>query len=268
MGFVAFLRNRLAVRPVPRMTLGQDAPTVYAIGDVHGCLDLLKRLEGAILADAQDYSGEKWLVMLGDYVDRGPDSAGVLDHLLTPLADIAFRRLCIAGNHEAAMSAFLADPARNRGWLSFGGRETLASYGVSPAVLETTPAGSRHMRQLLDSHVPDEHVAFISKLPLLIETPSFIFVHAGLRTGVPLAAQTAEDLMWTRHDLSLDYGETAKLVVHGHTPLEKPMARSHRVAIDTGAYLSGRLTAVRLRPGEAPRFIAATHPLPRVRVAV
>lgn len=231
-------------------------PTIYAIGDVHGCLVQLKILEQAIVADASAFEGEKWIVMLGDYIDRGPDSAGVVDHLIKPLPD-GLRRLCLAGNHEIAMLDFLKDPTRNAGWLEFGGAETLASYGIEENLLNGSRAARRWMRDSLDRHVPEDHRAFLCSLPVLIETPQHIFVHAGLRPAVALEDQDVSDLLWIRDDFTETYREFGKLVVHGHTPRPEPLVTASRIALDTGAYLTGRLAAVRLSSHLAPKIMVA-----------
>jgi serine/threonine protein phosphatase 1 len=230
----------------------RDPAVIYAIGDVHGRLDLLKRIEGQIAHDAGGYDGERWLVMLGDYIDRGPSSAQVLDHLLaSPPA--GFERHCVAGNHERAMLAFIEDPGRNRNWLDFGGIETLASYGVAIEKLETSRG--RALAYLLGSHIPDEHLALLRSMALMIETPSFVFTHAGVDPLRGLSQQTEADLLWARHDLDQSYESVGKLVVHGHTPVERPVLGPQRLLIDTGAYFSGQLTAARLQPGQPPHFL-------------
>ncbi|HEY0919571.1 metallophosphoesterase family protein [Devosia sp.] len=227
---------------------------IYAVGDVHGCYTLLAELEERILADARQYAGEKWIIMLGDYVDRGPMSPRVLDHLRQPPADPAIGRICLAGNHEAAMLEFLAAPSPGSPWLQFGGTETLVAYGIDPRQLERR-LSRRELGQLVASHVPDEHREFLAGLPVLVETPGQIFVHAGLRPGVPLAAQKESDLTWIRDDFTETYESFGKTVVHGHTPRSEPLVTPSRVALDTGAYLTGRLTAAVFCPGEPIRLI-------------
>jgi serine/threonine protein phosphatase 1 len=174
---------------LPRLGAGTSPGTAYAIGDVHGCLSLLKDLEAQIVKDARDREGESWLVLLGDLVDRGPQSAQVLDHVLAPLPGL--RRLCIRGNHEATMLGFLRDPANNTQWLEFGGRETLLSYGIDQKSFAKGEVGRSGLRQILDSYIPAEHIEFLAGLPTLIETPDYVFVHAGLRPGVLISQQTA-----------------------------------------------------------------------------
>lgn len=232
---------------LPRLSLADRPPLIYAVGDVHGCLEALTALEARILSDCEDTPGEKLLVMLGDYVDRGPQSAQVLDHLIdTPLP--GFRRICLRGNHDAAMLAALEDPGSLDAWLGWGAEPTLASYGMNPAeIAMATGRGRASDRQkLLRSFVPDEHIAFLRSLPVLVSVPGYVFVHAGLRPGLALERQSDHDLLWIRDeflDADHDFGAT---VIHGHTPAAEPSLYSRRIGIDTACFASGRLTAVRV----------------------
>jgi serine/threonine protein phosphatase 1 len=236
-----------------RLAAPSEPAVIYAIGDVHGCLDLLTALEAAIIADADGRPGEKWIVMLGDYVDRGPKSAQVIDHLLRDPPP-GFTRVTLCGNHEAAMLAFLDDPEPRSSWLEFGGIETLASYGIAGPLVHR--GGSRQLRDAVASYVPDEHRAFLAGLPISLETPAHLFVHAGVRPGIPWARQADEDLFWFRDDYSASFAEFGKLVIHGHTPLQDAFLSRTRIGIDTGAYLTGRLSAVRLLPGSEPTILS------------
>jgi serine/threonine protein phosphatase 1 len=237
-----------------RVTLEQWPDAVYAIGDVHGCLDLLRDLHDQILADASAQT--KLIVMLGDYVDRGPDSAGVLDFLAAPLPP-GVRRICLAGNHEAMMLGFLADPTRS-GWLNLGGEETLRSYQID---LDTFLSGNLRVRQqMLHVAIPSDHLAFLHNLPVMLTLPGYVFVHAGLRHGVPLEQQTTNDLLWIReefHDVVDRLPAGPFVTVHGHTPAREPILNPRRICVDTGAYVHGRLTAVRLRQDAVPELIFA-----------
>ena len=225
---------------------------VYAIGDVHGCLAELRGLERRIIDDAASIEGEKWLVYLGDFVDRGPDSAGVLDHL-TARPPAGFRRVCLAGNHEIMMQAFLDNPDSQPEWLQFGGQQTLASYGIDVAGFLATP--SRRRRAILDSHVPEDHVAFLAGLPLTLSLPGVVFVHAGLRPDVPVDQQVEHDLLWIREEFFRAPSVPDRLVVHGHTPASEAVILPGRICVDTGAFATGRLTAIRLAQGQPPQII-------------
>lgn len=229
----------------PAMLSAAERPAlIYAIGDVHGCLDQLRELEARIVADAGGVAGEKWLVQLGDHIDRGPGSAQVLDHLLAPPPE-GFRRICLRGNHEAAMLDALADPAAIEYWLTFGGDATLLSYGLRHAQIEALRRG-RDRLQLMQAHIPDEHLSFLRGLPVLLSVPGYIFVHAGLRPGVPIAEQGEDDMLWIRDEFLEAAYDFGAVVVHGHTPVREPFLSAHRIGIDTGCFMSGRLTALRI----------------------
>ena len=236
-----------AAAPLPRLTAAQRPALIYAIGDVHGCLDQLQALEARIVADAAGTAGDKWIVMLGDYVDRGPRSAQVLDHLIAP-PPAGFSRISLRGNHDQAMLSALEDPRALDSWIGWGIESTLGSYGLGPSQMAelAAPGRAATRQQLLQAHIPDEHVAFLRNLPVLLSVPGYIFVHAGLRPGVATAQQRDRDLMWIRGeflDAGYDFGAT---VVHGHTPVDAPELTPHRIGIDTGCYASGILTAVRI----------------------
>jgi serine/threonine protein phosphatase 1 len=240
----------------------QRPALLYAVGDIHGCLDALLELEGRISADAKDVAGEKWLVHLGDYVDRGPHSAQVIDHLLAD-PPAGFRRICLRGNHEAMLLAALADPAGIEPWLALGGDRAMLSYGISDAEIEALRRNPRAPRtqQLLQAHIPDEHVTFLRELATVLSAPGYIFVHAGLRPGVALSAQGEEDMLWIRDEFTGAGHDFGAVVVHGHTPVPEPFVAAHRIGIDTGCFMTGRLTALRLDSSGRIRFIQTGNPL-------
>lgn len=230
-----------------RLSAAERPPLIYAVGDVHGCLGPLKALEAKIIADAADEPGEKWLVMLGDYVDRGPQSAQVLDHLIAP-PPVGFKRICLRGNHEEAMLAALEDGEGLENWIGWGIEATLASYGMSASQISMLGRSGRASSklQVLQAYIPDEHVDFLRRLPVMLSVPGYVFVHAGLRPGLALDQQRDRDLLWIRGeflDADHDFGS---VVVHGHTPEDEPFLSPRRIGIDTGCYASGRLTAVRV----------------------
>lgn len=232
-----------------RVRLDCEPVLTYAVGDVHGCLALLKQLEAEIQDDARATEGEKWIVMLGDYVDRGPASAQVLDHLIAHPPE-GFRRICLAGNHELDMSDFLSGPTKQHQWLDFGGLETLMSYGISRARIAA--ASRRGLAALVASHVPHEHQQFLQQLPVMLATPQHLFVHGGIVPQKPIAQQTDHDLVWFRDDLRESYESLGKIVVHGHQPGTNVHISKHRICVDTGAYLTGKLSAIRLSRAERP----------------
>jgi len=239
--------------PARRRILIPEYPSaIYAIGDVHGGLAELHLLHQAIFADSAGIPGQKYIVTLGDYVDRGPDSAAVLDYLLGPLPP-DFQRICLAGNHDVLMLEHLSDPGRDNGWLEFGGQETLASYGVS--VEAYMRAGEKDRRAQLGAVIPTEHIEFLRNLPVLLRIRDTLFVHAGVCGGVPCLEQDESDLLWRRQWDGAIEGNDWSLLVHGHTPATEPLVESGRIGIDTGAFATGVLTAVRLMDGRKPLFL-------------
>lgn len=229
-----------------RLVLPADPELIYAVGDVHGCLPKLLRLEQKIVEDAAAFDGIKVIVMLGDYVDRGPDSAGVIEHLLRPAPD-GFFRVCLCGNHEDVFVHFLQGMVPFESWIEFGAEETLLSYGLDRTALDGRGRKSRSVSaQDVLSVMPSEHVSFLRKLPVALSTPSCYFVHAGVRPGVELEAQAERDLLWIRKDFLESEERLPKLVIHGHTPSRQPTFANRRLGIDTGAYMNGPLTAARL----------------------
>lgn len=246
--------RRRSEPPRDRLKIEPSAP-VYAVGDVHGCFDELLRLEDDLIADARTSgAGEPLVVMLGDYVDRGPKSSEVLDHLIVP--QTGFRRLCLAGNHEIYFQRFLDSGANAASWCAAGGAATLWSYGIDPGLVLDGSMPRRKKQQLIDSHIPDEHRSFLRQLPVLIETPDWLFVHAGLRRDATLKDQRDSDLTETRPAADMGYEGLGRVVVHGHTVTDEPVLSATRISVDTGAYMTGRLSAVRLEQGVAPKVIS------------
>ncbi len=217
---------------------------VYAIGDVHGRLDLLDRLVERILADAKDRpAGLCTLVTLGDYIDRGPNSAAVLDRLID-FASPAIRLVALAGNHEESMLRFLDDISVGPTWLYYGGSETLRSYGVAAPRHADEPATLRRLQDELKSRLPRRHRDFLTGLPASHVAGDYMFVHAGIRPGVPLAAQARDDLLWIRDEFLRSEADHGKVVVHGHTIAPEAELCRNRIGLDTGAFATGRLTCV------------------------
>jgi serine/threonine protein phosphatase 1 len=210
---------------------------IYAIGDIHGCLAPLKTLLGRLdLGDGDE------LVFLGDYVDRGPDSKGVVDYLLeNRKPNWRFLR----GNHEQLLLDWLENPGSVSAatWLLNGGLQTLQSYLPKKDLDELRGEGAY---QMLRSAIPANHVEFFNSLPLFYETPEAYFCHAGVDLSKPLAGQTADDLLWIRRKFIQDPRPTPKLVVFGHSPVEKTLLDKDRINLDTGCVYGGFLTALRL----------------------
>lgn len=252
--------------PSNRLVVETQPAAIYAVGDIHGCLDLLEELEAMIVADAAAFEGERWILSLGDGVDRGLSTARVIDHLRDP-APAGLKRVNLMGNHEAMMLDFIDHPRGDSTWItSNGGAPALMSYGVPAEKL--IGMTNREAAQLVASYIPTEHIDYMRALPVLVETPAAIFVHAGLRPGTALSAQSDEDLLWFRDEYRNDFAEFGKVVVHGHTPRDTPLVTEHRIAVDTGAVLTGQLTAVRITPSGPPVLLSTPRrPMPARRTA-
>lgn len=231
---------------------------VYAVGDVHGRHDLLEALLREIGRDvAATPPGDRpLLVFLGDYVDRGPGSAQVVEAVLRLRHEGDFEIRALKGNHEEALLRFLDDPHFGSTWAEHGGSATLASYGVRPPATRTDPVAWTDAAQAFAATLPAAHLAFYRGLDLMTEVGDYAFVHAGVRPGIALAHQEERDLLWIRGEFLQASGPFGKVIVHGHTPMEEPQVTPHRLGLDTGAYATGVLTAVRLDEA-SQRFIQA-----------
>jgi serine/threonine protein phosphatase 1 len=234
-----FKRQKIEL-PTAISTAGR---VIYAIGDIHGRLDLLDELFPIITVDAETFDEEAQFVFLGDYVDRGHQSKETIGRLIEIKA--AGRARFLMGNHEQTLLAFTESSEFGATWSSFGGAETLRSYGV------TAPAGAdpeawERTRLAFLSALPDTHLAFLNELELSFELGDFFFAHAGVRPKVPLDEQLSDDLLWIRTPFLDSEQPASKIVVHGHTPAETPYSGAWRIGVDTGAYATGVLTAVRL----------------------
>ena len=230
-----------------------DGTRVYAIGDSHGCVDQLAALHQAILADCEGADAERRVVVyLGDYVDRGPDSRALIDLLIErPLA--GFESVHIMGNHDEFLASFLNGQGDLGLWLYNGGDATLRSYGVD---LQTIYGNASEIHAELMTRVSDRHLDFLNGLRPSHVEGDYLFVHAGIRPGVPLEDQDPEDLRWIREPFLSWRDSHGKVVVHGHTPTQEPEVRANRIGIDTGAVYGGRLTALVLE-GSERRFLQA-----------
>jgi serine/threonine protein phosphatase 1 len=238
-----------------------DGRIIYAVGDIHGRLDLLDRLLRMILDDLAQHgpASRPMLVFVGDYVDRGPSSRGVIQRLLALRGSDTLETRTLKGNHEQAMLQFLGDASKGPEWVSYGGGATLSSYGVTPPALDADEATWESARRDLADAVPEDHLDFLWSLELSVTVGDYLFVHAGVRPGVALADQREHDLLWIREDFLSASAPFDKVVVHGHTPREQAFVGPHRIGLDTGAALTGVLTAVRLGAGE-PTLIQTLAP--------
>lgn len=238
---------------------------VYAIGDIHGRLDLLKEMLRMIERDNEARPpAQTQLVFLGDYVDRGPDSKNVIDRLLDSVPG-GFETVFLQGNHEEIMLYValhgLHDPQVFDMWISCGGCMTMASYGVDVELLFSalssglTDVKRERVVEQFASVLPDQHLRFLSELKIFHAVGDYFFVHAGVRPEVPLDEQAPEDCLWIRNTFLHHKEDFGKIIVHGHTPQAEPDIKSNRIGIDTGAFRSDRLTALCLE-GESRRFLA------------
>jgi serine/threonine protein phosphatase 1 len=228
--------------------LGPEGLRLYAIGDVHGRLDLLEAMHDRIAADlAERPAADFRIIHLGDYTDRGPDSKGVLDFLVARRESDP-RNITLMGNHDEGLLEFLATAGRDGLFAGNGGEATARSYGV--AVDFSSDTRARAGRDALLRAMPEAHTAFLASLPRSIAFGDFFFCHAGIRPGIPIAAQDPHDLIWIRWDFLDHKGLFEKVVVHGHTPVPAPEILPNRVDIDTGAFKTGRLTALVIDGGD------------------
>lgn len=245
-----FFRSRSGpVAPVAPPNLGEGR-RAYAIGDIHGRLDLLRQLIDRIAEDdlARGPASRTDLILLGDFIDRGPDSAGVLDFVMR-LRDWWSDSICLQGNHEEVfLMAARGDESALRFMTRIGGRETLLSYGATEDELDEMTLGQ--LRDWLMANIPEAHLQFIEGMAEKVLIGDYAFVHAGVRPRVPMAEQEARDLRWIRDEFLTSDEPHDYFVVHGHSITADVEERPNRVGIDTGAYASGILTAVGLEGTE------------------
>lgn len=215
---------------------------VYAIGDVHGRADLLKRTFARIDRHHAGHPVHRVIeVMLGDYIDRGPQSHDVVALLAARRRDR--RTVCLMGNHETYLLDFLSDPTLLDMWQRYGGLETLLSYGLAPS-LKPSSGEQIELANALNDRLPQAHYDFLTTLPLHFTCGDYFFTHAGVRPGIALADQRADDLLLIRDEFLLHEGMFEKVIVHGHTPVNDPEIHDNRINIDTGAFASGKLTCL------------------------
>ncbi len=257
MNFLSRLFSRKPPEPAPVYRV-PEGHLVYAVGDIHGRFDLLERLVGMIEADAAARRAVGQiehcsLIFLGDYVDRGFQSKQVLDYLQAFAPDWA-EVTCLIGNHEAMMLEFIDDPVGSEGWLHFGGVATLASYGTKVEESESAQTDLLATASAFDDKFPRAHRDFIRSMPASHQIGDYFFVHAGVRPGVALRAQDPFDLMSIRQEFTESRHDFGVRVVHGHTGVQNPLLLPGRIAVDTIAYATGRLTAAALC-GDSVEFI-------------
>ena len=217
-----------------------DGVRVYALGDIHGRADLLQQMFTMIDADLAHRRPQRAIeVFLGDYIDRGPHSRETLDLLIE--RGRSRQAVFLKGNHEAYLLEVLRDPAKLGDWRQFGGLQTLISYGLRPS-LNPDAAERTELVQALAAALPTAHQQFLRQLKPKFVCGDFLFVHAGVRPGIPLGEQQESDLLWIRDEFLQSEENFGKYIVHGHTPVREPDIRPNRINIDTGAYATGNLT--------------------------
>jgi serine/threonine protein phosphatase 1 len=262
-GVVAAILDRLKRKPrvsshgspAPESSLDADLPDhlrIYAIGDVHGCAELLADLHAQIdRREADRPPGRVIEILIGDIVDRGPDSRKVIDMLLKRSKRHVV--VVLRGNHEQIMLDALDDPGQLPRWLRLGGLDTLRSYGVTPAAPFEGDNLIETVKRAREA-IPKAHIEFLEQLPIIFRCRKLTFVHAGVRPGVPVDQQDYGDLMTIREPFLSYEGDLGAYVIHGHTPTHQVDIRPNRMNIDTGAYATGRLSGVFIEQGRFEIF--------------
>ena len=236
---------------------------IYAIGDLHGRADLLRRMMEIIEEDRarQTVDPTPALIFLGDYVDRGGESRQVLSDVVKLQADSSFEVIALRGNHDQFVLDFLERPQLGRSWINYGGADTLRAFGVRPPAI-TDEDGWVRAADELAAAMPSEHLAFLKNTRHFATFGDYIFVHAGIRPNVALEAQDPSDLISIRAAfLSSEYAAPGRVVVFGHTPFEQPLVNHDKIGIDTGACVTGVLTALALGAGSR-RFLQTVESNP------
>lgn len=240
-----------------RVTHAPDGVCLYAVGDIHGRMDLLLRLVDLIDADAATLpEGTKaQIIFLGDYIDRGLQSRNVVEYFASGALD-RYDPVYLLGNHEEALLRFREEPTFGKQWAQFGGAETLYSYGFAPPNVRASLSSHEEMAAAraawekvwteFRARLPESHLNFMESLKPYHVAGDYLFVHAGLRPGLGLERQTERDMLWIREEFLHDRAPFPHLVVHGHTPEDAIYRDDRRIGLDTGAFLTGRLSAARL----------------------
>jgi serine/threonine protein phosphatase 1 len=228
--------------PTPLEPCVPEDIRLYAVGDIHGRTDLLGAMAGLIESDRKSAQCKEALtVFLGDYVDRGPDSAGVLARLSK--GDFPTPIVALRGNHEQMLLDFLEDETVLEAWRLYGGLETLNSFNIDIGKV-VLGKGFVDAQEQLRERLPMGDLQFVLDMPSQFSLGDYFFCHAGIRPGVPLDRQTREDLMWIRDDFLRSSKMFGKIIVHGHTPVPVPDVQPNRINIDTGAVLTNKLSCL------------------------
>ncbi|MES2497074.1 MAG: metallophosphoesterase family protein [Pseudomonadota bacterium] len=242
-------------RPAPpklSATANVDGQLVYVIGDIHGCYLLLREVLARIASDAKEGARGRRpiIILLGDLIDRGPHSAQVIETVTWLQRYHPFEVHLLMGNHERALLAFIDRPVDAGEWLLFGGDATLRSYGVAPPPPDATASAHIATRDALLRRMPASHLLCLQRALPMLTLGDYAFVHAGIRPGRPIGEQEEEDLLWIGAEFTASADRFEKIIVHGHTITEEAELPGNRIGIDTGAYRSGILTALRIEDGD------------------
>lgn len=231
-----------------------DDTIVYAIGDIHGCPWLLEQVLSWVESHATNHvHARKLIIVLGDMIDRGPDSRSVIDRLLEEQQG-GFELVCLRGNHEDMMLHTVESGTGTALWMENGGRHTLESYGVD-SVKFSELSSPIFVKQVLCAAVPPLHQKFLQETRLYHREGGYLFVHAGIRPGVAIEHQTPDDMMWIRRDFTDSTADLGVLVVHGHTVTHAPNERGNAIGLDTGAVTTGRLSCLALWSDQRHIFV-------------
>jgi serine/threonine protein phosphatase 1 len=252
--FLNMFSGKAATKPSGGLAVTNSlhpAAPFYAVGDLHGRVDLLE-----ILFAKLDLSEGQKVVFLGDYIDRGDHSAQSLDRVFQLSQDMPDQVICLKGNHENMMCDFIDDPLdRGAIWLRNGGLATLASYGITSTPANPSPEQTLDTSTALEAALPDGLLDWVRNLPLSWSSGNVWCVHAAMDPSSAPQAQLEKTLLWGHRAFLKNARDDGICVVHGHTIVDAPVNMNSRIAIDTGAYKSGRLTAAHIAEGEC-RFIA------------
>jgi serine/threonine protein phosphatase 1 len=235
----------------------ETAPCVtYAVGDIHGQLDLYKKLEQKIVEDAKSYEGQALVILLGDMIDRGPKSAQLIEYLLMQPPD-GITRLCLRGNHEDMFLQALENLSGIRDWVAWGGAETLASYSIHPDPEQNYQFSRADWGKKFAANVPNSHRQFLQNTPVCLSLPEWFFSHAGINPDHAFEDQKKDDLIWGVS--GAESGQVfSKRLIHGHIPVTAAEITPSAINLDTGAYFSGVLTSVRLVEGQEPVLLSVS----------
>ena len=264
--FGRFFKREQAPVLTPLPPEPPEGCAIWAIGDIHGRLDLLKVLLNGIIKDLNASKADrKVVIFLGDYIDRGPDSSGVLDHLCAFEDATPLETYFLKGNHEDKLLQFLDDPQVGPQWCEYGGGQALQSFGLTPPMMAYRSEGWAAVSADLSHRLKPRQRRFLTDLITHVSLGGYFFAHAGARPGVTLSAQTETDLLWIRGSFLNSPERFEQVVVHGHTPARDVHIDARRIGLDTRAYESGVLSAIRLQ-GREQRILQVVESADGIRL--